>query len=478
MTANNPQLKAAIMELESASWAVVREEAAFAFVLQLDGGVTRTAQTNLIAGGVSTNESYSAGLGAQVQKRLVWGTNFTFRLEGNWQPPRNSRLGVDGPSQAPLGPGYGLSARLSVLQPLLRGAGSDVGEAQVLAARVRRTAAEYSRDRTASELLRTALTAYWELWYAHAALGIQEQSRAVAVRQRDEAVARAKIGALAQAEVLSFETRVATRDEDVLNADVERRRRQVELFQQLGTLEKQAAAGAPKEEVPPIPPAPPSDVEQAALAESPELRALEADLELARLQARTAEEPYRPRLDVEAYVQAQGLGNNDVGAALTQFGTLGAVGAYVGFVFETPLDSSGRRAEAARARLAVEIASERLAQARQGISSEVRIALTREAAARRKLELAEQTARIARQQFEAEQARFQTGVSTTLAVLEAEEQVRGAELRVARARADLLGANLSLQHLSGRLLVKHAGAVREAPARKAARGTGLRVGAF
>ena len=31
MTANNPQLKAAIMELESASWAVVREEAAFAF---------------------------------------------------------------------------------------------------------------------------------------------------------------------------------------------------------------------------------------------------------------------------------------------------------------------------------------------------------------------------------------------------------------------------------------------------------------
>ena len=325
------------------------------------------------------------------------------------------------------------------------------------------------------------MTAYWELWYADAAVGIQEQSRAVAIQQRNDAAARAQTGSLAPADVYSFETRVATREEDVLNAHVERQRRQAELAAQIGNLRQGSALGLPSEDVPPIPDPPSADTEKAALAESVQLRELEAALEVARIQTRTADDPGRSRLDLDAYVQAQGLGNDDPGAAFGQLGRLGVVSAHVGLTYETPLDDSGRRADAARARLGVEVASQRIAEARQAVLSDVQIALTREAAARRRLTLAEETTRIAERQLAAERARFQAGASTALATLDAEDQVRSAQLRVARIRADLLEASLTLQHLTGRLLARYGSLAQAAPnggARRQGRALGPKVGLF
>jgi len=55
----------------------------------------------------------------------------------------------------------------------------------------------------------------------------------------------------------------------------------------------------------------------------------------------------------------------------------------------------------------------------------------------------------------AEQARLSTGASTPLIVVEAEENLRSAELRVARARADLMQTSLKIDHLTGALLLRH-----------------------
>ena len=490
--ANNPGLKASVLELQDAQWALIGEEGRYPFILQIDGGLTRFARPSASLRGRSVDESYVVDAGAEIRKHLVWGTDLALRLSGDWSIAEANRdeqalmalVAQPGVDPDYFGwPSYGLQVRFSVVQPLLRGAGRDVGEAELLTARLRRTSAEHSRDRTASELLRNVTNAYWELWYTNAALGIQEQSRALAIKQRDDAAARAKSGSLAPAEVFPFETRVATREEDVLGAQVEAQRQQTELAQQAGILGKQAALGLPAESVPPTPPPPPGDVERAALAQSPELRALETSLELARVQARTADDPQRARLDLDAYVQADGVGYDDAAAPVAQVGKFGAVTAHVGLTFETPLDDSRRRADAARARLAVDIAVQRLEQAKQNLRSEVRIALAREAAARRKLELAEETARIAAKQLAAEQARFEGGSSTSLPVLEAEDTLRSAQLRVARARADVLTTNLAIQHLTGRLLDDYAKLLdRAAPRTGARRGrsTALapRVGAF
>jgi len=453
--AHNPGLRAAMIELQSAREAVRGEEGRYPLTLLLDAGGTRTKTPGLSFAGVRTSESYGAEAGAELQKRFVTGMDFAVRLGTNTRLARTSQDPTGMFETDDLGPGYGLSARIALRQPLLRGAGAEVVEAELRAARVERTVAERTRARVASELLRSVLESYWELWYAQASLTIEEQSRTLANRQRDDARARADTGSLAAADVLTFETRVAIREESVVGAELERTRRRTLLAQQLGEPGRRLQLGNPTEGEPPLPAAPPHDSEQRALEHATDLRELEASVELARLRARTADDPLRSRLDLDAYVQADGLGNQAFTPAAEQLGSLGAVSAHVGITYETALDDRARSSAAARAHLAIDLAEARLAEAEQRVVADVRMALANEAAARRRLELAEQSAAIAQRQLDAAQARFQTGSTTPLAVVEAEEEVRTARLRAVRARTDAVLAGLRILHLSGDLLARH-----------------------
>lgn len=471
---HSPQLKAALLQLESAQWDVFGNEALYDPVLLVDGSVSQQATPNVFGLAVRINQVRRADLGATISKHFLWGTDIALRLGssasesvfsggiaqlGNMGMTGGTPTVIPGFGFGSFGPVYGLVAKLTLKQPLWRGRGRDVAEASLKAAQLSRTTNEHTRDRVGSELLRDVLTAYWELWYADAAVAIQVQSQAVATRQRDEAQARVESGSLAPAEVLTFDTQVATREEDVLTARNERERRAHELARLLGTNDTEGTYGAVVDE-------PLSDaslhaferqqVEQRALSEAPEIHERVSSVELSRLQAKTADDPKKPRLDLDAYIQTQGLGNESYRDATGQFVGGDVISGFVGLTYEAPVRSHQRRAEAAKARLATEIAEEQLRQVRQRILSEVRSALDRESAGREKVTLSEKTTQIAERQLAAEQARYQSGSSTSLAVLEAEDKVRSAKLRLARARADLVESALVIEHLTGELLGRYA----------------------
>lgn len=451
---HNPGLRTSLLNLESARWDVFGQEARYTPVLQLDASVQQNTTPSLFIDSVNLNRVRRADSGAELRKHLIWGTDLTLRVAGSWQESR-AALPAGFMPAGTFGPGWGLLAKLSLRQPLIRGRGRDVGEADLLAARARRSSNEHARDRVASQLVRDALTAYWELWYADAAVRIEEESRAVAQKQRDDAQARVETGGLAPSEVLAFETQVATREESVLTSRLSRKQRELELLTQLGLVEK-----APKLELgAEVPVAGAADRERAltrALEDSAELKERQAALELARLQSKTAADPQRTRLDLDSYLQAQGLGNDDLGASASQFAQLKAVSAFVGLTYEAPLNDHSQRAAAAKARLSVEVAEQNLRQTRERIVSELDLTLERRASAETRIELSTRTLEVARKQLEAEQARFATGTSTPVQVLEAENQVRNAQMRVARAQADLAEAMLALQHLTGELLDRYA----------------------
>lgn len=451
--ASNPSLRAALLELERARLSVDSEDARYDPTLIIDAGLTRGETPSLTTTDTRITGSTTAEAGVAARKTFSFGTDLTLRLGSTFQR-RDAAVVLEGfPAQPALGPGYGLNARLTLAQPLLRGAGRDVGEAALRAARVQRTAAELSRDRVASELLRDVLSAYWELWYSSASLAIEQRSRALAEQQRDEARARAATGSLAPASVLTFETALATRQESVLAARIDVERKRATLRQRIG--DRAGALADPSAELLPEPPAPRADARAAALDRSALVRERAAAVMLADTQAQTADDPLRPRLDLEAYVQAEGLGNDDVGAAAEGAVTGQAISAHVGLVYETPFSSTRRNAEAARARIAVETARAQLEEAKLAVQSEVDIALAEHEAGGERLALAQHTVEIAREQLKAEQARLSTGATTPLTVVEAEDNLRSAELRVARARADLMQTSLTIQHLTGALLARH-----------------------
>jgi outer membrane protein TolC len=475
---NQPALKMALTDLETARWSVIGERARYAPTVKLDGSYTRNAipqltrgssvpnlsgGTTMIPPGVLTTIQQRVDTGAELRKQLVFGTQLSLRVASYWLKSQSSNpyvgaAGVGGSfiQGGTLGPGWGVLTKLQLTQPLLRGRGREVGEAELRAALAQRTTAQEARDRVASELLRDVLTAYWELWYADRNLQIEQQALAVAERQRDEAQARVSSGTLPAADVLSFETGVAQRQEALLTARTDRVQREHELRRLLGMVENPKAMSVLAEDARIPEPMAVADAEREALAGSRHLRELRSRLELARIQARTADDPLRSRLDFDSYVQVQGLGNQDRSDALQQYAGFEAVSAFVGLTYEAPLDTRARRAAAAKARLAVEGAEAELAQARDQELSDLRIALERQAAERERLALVEGTVAIAERQLQAEEARYATGTSTSLAVLEAEDAVRSARLRVARSHADLLEISLSLEHATGRLLSRYA----------------------
>ncbi len=455
----SPTLRAALVQVRDAGLVVTGEAARYPWTLGVDGGTTRTASPRLISGANTVGEVYGFDTTTQLQKRLRWGTDLTMSVRGAWQRGFTPTSSFSFVGIAPNGfaPTVSVAARAAVTQPLLRGSGEAVTLLGLNVARSQRTQIARTAERLASALVRDVRSTYWEVWFAQETLKIQTNSRDLAAEQRDQAERRVATGSLAAADARPFQVRVATREEEVVTARSELERQQVVLAARMGILAGGDTVGAPSEASPDTPTVPPATLEREALELSPDLADMRAAVSVARLQRVTAGDAYRPRLDVNAYVQLDGLGNADAGAALEQLVTFGALSAHAGISFDAPLDAGRRRAELGRADMAIELAEARVEERRQQVVSDLRTALAREAGARQRMLLGERTSAIAEQQLDAEKQRFLTGSGTALQVLQAEDELRNASLRVARAAVDTLQQAILRDHLTGRLLAQHAG---------------------
>lgn len=461
--ANNPTLHVALLRAQQSRYNLRAEEALFTPILNANAGYTHSRVPSLYQQGTRITGSDVFDLGVGLTKPFAYGTVLSASLAGQ----RSSRASLE--QQALLGatgPGYSVVGRLAATQPLLRGAGTDLGLASQRQARLTLTANQLAAQAAASEVLSQVVSDYWELWYSSEAVRINEASRELARVQKEQAEQQVQSGALAPASALPYATQVAQLDEAVLAARTDLRQRELLLAQTLGRAdgvgETLAAADSPE------PPAEDEPVEAAAvreaLANSYDRRQLQAQLAISKDQLKIAGDPLRPRLDLDAYVQAQGLGNRRVPPALEQFGQMEAVSAHVGLTFEMPVTDTRRSSQIQAALLAARVAEKQIAVSELTIRSSVASAIAQRRAARERLDLASQTEKVARAQAEAERARFLAGSTIAITVQQAEDSYRQAQLRVQRARVDLVLADLSLAQLRGQLLTRYAGAVQHLPA--------------
>jgi len=452
----NPSLRAALYDYQQAHQQVLAEEGRYVPTWGADVGITHTASPRLSGSeNTTTTKSDSIDLGTELEHTFAWGTSFSVRLEGA-RASSETPYGTGDSLLLKQGPGYGLRGRLTVTQPLLQGFGFDVGEADLRQAKLTRTAQQHARDQAASEVLRDVLVGYWELWYTEQAIDIDRAAATLARQQRDDKKRRIVAGAEAPVDLLSFETRVAELEQAVLGAEAQWRTQSLSLGTLLGrgparASELHATASGPAS----VKQHPRKDVLTAAVSESYTIRQLKAELAVARDQATIAGESERPRLDLEAYVQTEGLGNQNVGPAFEQFGTFGAVSAHVGLSFSLPLSGARRNAQRRVAELSVEAKRERLQATVQATQAEAASHLVTLAQARRRIELAQKTVQFATRNVVAQRKRYEKGDAIALEVNQAEDELRKAQLTVQRARVDAAQSSLRLDHMMGKLLARH-----------------------
>lgn len=466
--AKNPSLRAALIDIERARANVAAEEDRYPLTLQLDAGANHIRNPRLATDPTSgepttqTSTTDNVILGSELRKTFAFGTSLAFRVEGSWARSVTPLL-QNSDVRLTLGPGYALSARLSVVQPLLRGFGYDIGEAELRNAQLGAKVSTAASDRAASETLRDVLTAYWELWYGGEAQRIEERARALAQTELENAEARIEAGVAPPVDVHTFVTTVAERDESVLVAELEQERLALELGLLLGEPgDDSRHLRASAESTPSLDDLPKVDAMiDAAVAASPELAELDAQVEQTRNQERAAGETDRQRLDLEGWLQTQGLGNQAVPPALEQFGTFGVFSAHIGLVYELPLTGSRVDSQKAAARHATDAVELQREAARQRIESQIRTLHQRAKTALKRVELARRTLKAAEARLAGARDRYELGNGLAVDIERAEDARRRAALREARAEVDAVVARLSLDHLTGQLLQRYAGDVAQ-----------------
>lgn len=293
------------------------------------------------------------------------------------------------------------------------------------------------------------LQAYWTLWFAQRNADLQRSALEVAQRELAEAEIRRDAGALAPAELVPIRVEVARAEEAVVSTRADVRASSIALAELLGV-----APGTilvTDSEPPVAGDVPPPDVlVNEAISHSPALARLKAGIAAAEIQADVARDAALPRLDATGSLRVAGLGDG-VGNSFAELVTFDAIVAFASLRLELPVTNRARRLDAERAEIAVSTAQAELELAGHELRATVAALDADLDTAHERLDLARQTAALARENVEAQTARFDAGKSTTLEVVSSLESQREAELRVLQIEVEIARQRLAMENLIGAL---------------------------
>ena len=335
---------------------------------------------------------------------------------------------------------------LNYTQPLVRNFGIDGFRQQIAVTRANRDISDIELRRIVVLTERTVRNAYWQLVFARSFLEVQRQSLALAEESLRNNRTRVEVGTMAPIDIVEAENEVARNIEAVIRAEADLERAEDQLrtlvFDPQDTPDFWSISLQPSDS--PVLQAREIDVDAAvrnALLNRTDLDTLDKNLEVTDADIRYFRNQQLPAVDLrvdyrltgqggERLIRAGGFPGTIVGTEQRSFGsTLGdilanefpnwTVGVTVSYPFGTSAADAAlersrlerSRSEASRRSLELRIATEVRDAARS-----VRTNLQRVEATRASRELAER-------RLEAEQRKFEVGLSTNFLVFQAQRDL-------------------------------------------------------
>jgi outer membrane protein TolC len=452
--ANNAALAA--VRLDPAINAERVAAARSAFVPTLSTGLQRNSQTtpstNLFSGDQPLQSGFWSGT-AEVNQLLRWG-GATYDVSFN-----SARTTTTNPLTT-FTPSLTSSVQAVFSQPLLRNFKVDAPRAQLELTERTREIADLRLQETIARTSAAAENAYWQLVSARAAVDVQQRSLDLALELERTNRARVDVGQSPPLDLVTARAEVAQRRENLIVA----RTAALQAEDALRTLifdprrpDFWTAHLDPADAVPP--PAPPPDVDTAvrrALAERADIAEARKQIQIGDTNVLLSKNQTLPDLRLQASYLTNGIGGSRlirtggfpgtiIGTQETSFGSvLSQVLSAdfptwtVGFTLTYPVGKSVEEANLARARLERDQAAARLRDIELGAVREVRDAALRLEQNRQRIETAQLGRELAEQRLDAEQKRFEVGMSTSFLVIQAQRDL-------AVARNNELQANLAYQ---------------------------------
>lgn len=350
-----------------------------------------------------------------------------------------------------LNPNWGADATARLKQPLLQGFGTLANRSQIVIARNSRDQSAYGFELSVVDTLRQVEEAYWNLIAARATISVREQSLELAGRLLDETQERVKVGTSAPIDMVQSQAGVASRREEVIAARNAAGNAE-------DTLKAVLGFDQPQEWLMPIDATEDYEVEpvavdlaqaiETALAQRPELSQQQLAIDLAEHNLKVARNGTLPTLDLDASYGYSGVGGRgeytDPDLGLIRVDT-GLSDAYrqvtkfdyphweVGLTFGMPLGNTEAKATVARNRFVKAQRETELRGLQQQIIREVRVAVRALADSAAAIEAATASVDFANRNLEAEQTKFENGLSTNYQVLQIQNDLADARLSLINA---------------------------------------------
>lgn len=342
-----------------------------------------------------------------------------------------------------------------VNQPLLRGMGFGPNLASLRIARKDAAISAKGLSQSVVDVVTETQFAYFDALLAQNNLWVSEESLTLARRLLEENRERAKLGILAESDLLQAEADVAAREERLHDA----RQMQVDAFHNLRRLITGELQGVLDWDVQLMDLPPPEFVEVDARADYVQALQLRPDyqqavlgLDRAQIEQLRASNARLPELDLvgRATLRADGGSLRDTLSHLDDDADDPAYS--VGLVFSMPIPNRSARAQAMQASLATRRQELTLRQFERDIL------LTMDAAAARihngwaRLQSARRSRELAERALEAEQQRFQIGTSTTFVLIQLQGDLSNARVRELVVINEYRKAAVEYERQSGRTL--------------------------
>ena len=407
--------------------------------------------TSSLNGGTKVNNgtaTYNFGLSQNVSK---YGGSYTV----NWT---NSRVETSN-TFSTFNPSFQTNLVAAYTQPLLRGFKIDNVRQQLLISTINRDISEDTSRATVAQTLANVRNAYWDLVFAVSAVDVAQRATDLADKLVEDNQARVEVGTLAPLDIVQAQAEAATRRQNLAAAEATLQTAELSLKRYIvnGTDDPLWRQTLRPVDLPSLQAAP-TDVESAvrrALSDRTDMSAARKNLDSNEINIRYLKNLSMPALDLNASYGTQGLG----GTAITRTGPLGqqvitsvdpggygdALGLLRALEYPTwnfnvtmsyPIGGSAADAQHARARVQRTQAQTRLRALEIQIAAEVaNAALTVQSNVKR-VEAATAARELAQKRLEAEQSRFEVGLSTNFFVVQAQRDLRDAANTELRALAD------------------------------------------
>jgi outer membrane protein TolC len=417
--------------------------------------------TNQLVGGARVENdigTYNFGLAQAVPWR---GGSYSVSFNNRRQDSNSAFVTFD--------PQYNATFSASYTQPFVRGFKLDATRQQLRITQINRDISEVQLRGTITNTLAQVRNAYYDLIYARGAVNVARRSLELAEKLVEDNKIRVEVGAMAPIDVVQAEAEAATRRQTLAQNEASWQTAQLALKRLIvrGTDDPRWAVVLNPVSVPEVAELP-VDIEAAvrrALGDRTDLTNARNQLKSNTVTLDLYKNLRLPAADLVASYGLQGIG----GTQLIRSGGLGSPvireipGGYgdaidllkqreypnwgLQMVFSYPLGTSAADAQYARARVQVNQAEAQIRALELQAATEVTNAGLLVRSNWRRVEAARAARELAQRRLEAEQSKFEVGMSTNFFVVQAQRDLADAEVTDLRTRLDYAKSIVDFERL-------------------------------